>query len=308
MNTLMTSPLPAEQRITDRPGQMLNVCGHGPDAASYYLHFYDREEDVANKVKVYYEYANCVAISVPVLHFSNYLRALHNHDPNAVLIFPRSRKMEDIVSSTRKLAGRPDEGAVAPSNTPLLVRSDGSLLSGEIMLRLLGVLAALLVAFFAYLMREQHQDHQQGEPAIIPVELRHGVRSAPAILAGVQDSMTSVTSDSFDAGGFYHKADGVTPATRGIDPPESSDSAPFDSIVPDGFCHGADGVTPATRGIDPPNSSASASLAISPRLLVLFFPLCRQASSPWEYRFDDRMVSRRLLLCVRLLQDRLASE
>ena len=68
--------LSPEQRITHHPGQMLNVCENMLDASSYYLYFYDGEEEVANKVKAHYVDSNYVTTFTPVLHFSDYLLAL----------------------------------------------------------------------------------------------------------------------------------------------------------------------------------------------------------------------------------------
>ena len=65
-----------EQRITDHPGLMLNVCENVLDAPSYYLYFYDGDEEVANKVKAHYEYSNYVTTFAPVLHLSDYPIAL----------------------------------------------------------------------------------------------------------------------------------------------------------------------------------------------------------------------------------------
>ena len=101
------------------------------------MFFSTGQEENANDINKYHKKDNYAdAVFEPIVNFPAYLNVLRKQDPMVTFIFPRNRIMKEIVFSARTQAGR---------HFP--VGSDGSLLSGEIMLRLLGV----LVAFYAYL-------------------------------------------------------------------------------------------------------------------------------------------------------------
>lgn len=75
------------------------------------------QEENTNDTKKYYEDDNCNAFFEPVVNFTNYLYVLHEQDPTATVLLPRSWKMEEIVFSARKQAGLLEDGTATTFNT-----------------------------------------------------------------------------------------------------------------------------------------------------------------------------------------------
>ena len=110
----MSSPQDsAQRRVTDRPGQILQVQDW--DAAELTHFFFPEGEEVnAAAAAAYYAYYNIFTLLHPVTHFGDYVTSLRINEPRANLILWGSYQSDELVRRACLRGGLSEERGTAP--------------------------------------------------------------------------------------------------------------------------------------------------------------------------------------------------